>query len=726
MLSPSPPTSALADSALLFLIQFPAKVHVFGEWKGNPKHPLAKGGFSTATNDRDEIERRCANPAAMGYCIYPGDGLMVIDLDVGDGKDGRKELAKLAAEHGEKLPQTAYVNSPRGNGSRHLYLRTPKGVVIPSSNGKIAPGIDVRGNDGAYWIAGPGSRTAKGEYKWERGPEHIIDAPEWLIEAANAARPRVRERSKPKTLPQCVTWDYPPNIERFTAWLKNEAKPSIDGQDGNCMLAATGAMGSSYALYEETTIQLMAEHWNERCEPPWDDDDLEYHGGSGYRSADHVGNMAARDHSTTFKPYVATENGEPVNDPDARYHELVRHFEGVLAASGGRARRAIRFGDILPLSERPGARWAIDKWLPRNATNALFGESEAFKTYVTLNMLLCVATGTSWGAYKGFEGYRVDGPRDVILFAGEGYDDVLDRFDAAIEGGGFNRELVKKHLIVVSDVYTLNRADGLAGMADEIEVVEARPAVIAVDTYNLALEGNEDGSEEAKRALRGLRALATMYDAAGLVLHHPGWGDKKRPRGSSAFRTNSDVMILCERVPGAANIASLTQYKNRFADPTRYRAALVGKPVDLGVYDDAGKMISNLAFSPMDPSAVPSDRDDTGAIKIGTANVYAEALAEGLLAAPHDKNIVGTTDATKFARQWMEGQGDLKVPAATTYRKWLSEVRDATRSEPAYTAAYLIHSRDPLKFSHPDRQGGVKREPCVSANGLFREQKGGD
>ena len=259
----------------------------------------------------------------------------------------------------------------------------------------------------------------------------------------------------------------------------------------------------------------------------------------------------------------------------------------------------------------------------KNATNALFGESEAFKTYVTINMLLCVATGTPWDAYEGFEGHPVDGPRDVILFAGEGYDDVLDRIDAAIEGGGFDRKLVEKHLIIVSDVYALNWANGLARMADEIEALDARPAIIAVDTYNLALDGNEDGSDEAKRALRGLRALATLYDAAGLVLHHPGWGDTKRPRGSSAFRANADVMILCERALGDTPMASLTQYKNRSADKTKYRAALVGNPVDLGVDDDTGEAISNLSFSPINPSAVPSARDDSGLTKIGMANLYA-------------------------------------------------------------------------------------------------------
>ncbi len=53
MLPPSPPASALADSALEFLIQFPAKVHVFGEHKGNPKHPCLSLGDGHSVTPRD-------------------------------------------------------------------------------------------------------------------------------------------------------------------------------------------------------------------------------------------------------------------------------------------------------------------------------------------------------------------------------------------------------------------------------------------------------------------------------------------------------------------------------------------------------------------------------------------------------------------------------------------------------------------------------------------------
>ena len=95
----------------------------------------------------------------------------------------------------------------------------------------------------------------------------------------------------------------------------------------------------------------------------------------------------------------------------------------------------------------------------------------------------------------------------------------------------FDRKLAAQNLVLVRDVYSLNHADGLAGMDDEIEALDTRPAIVAVDTLNLALDGNEDSAEDVKRALSGLRALVSKYGAAGLLIDHVGHGDKARPRG---------------------------------------------------------------------------------------------------------------------------------------------------------------------------------------------------
>ena len=606
MLPPSPPASALADSALQFLIQVPAKVHVFGEWKGNPKHPLAKGGFSTATNDSDEIERRCANPAATGYCVYPGAGLMVIDLDVGDGKDGRKELGKLAAEHGEKLPQTACVKSPRGNGSQHLYFRVPKDVVIPSSNGKIAPGIDVRGNDGAYWIAGPGSRTAKGEYKWERGPEHIIDAPEWLIEAAIAARPRVRERSKPKTLPQCVTWDYPPNIERFTAWLKNEAKLSIEGQGGNGTLAATGAMGSSYALYEETTIQLMAEHWNERCKPPWDDDDLEYHGGSGYRSAEHLGNMAARDYSTLFKPNprLAWNDGECVDWEDRnppsekelaeleREREkalippsLIEHMQATLGNDVG-SLPAIPLYDLDELASLPAPEWDMEGLIGRAKLGIIVGKWGHYKTFLALDMAVALAGQIPWPAIadKGCKQYAVPKPRRVLYIAAEGgAAEYHQRLEATLGNRKeIDRDQVKRNFVLATASAPLDTTAGQCAIADAIERATEKmggaPEVIFCDTLAKSMAGEENSNTDMGKVQGVAAAIQRTLQCSFIFVHHTGKDGEKSGRGASSMPAGLDFLfhVIGEET---TKVATVNVEKQRDA-PEEKNIILQGRAVN--------------------------------------------------------------------------------------------------------------------------------------------------
>ena len=148
--------------------------------------------------------------------------------------------------------------------------------------------------------------------------------------------------------------------------------------------------------------------------------------------------------------------------------------------------------------------WIIDGWLPQDGVVMLYGESESFKTYMAIHALLCVATGRRYANRDGFDGYAVGEPREVVLFPGESYSGVVQRINAAIEGDGFDRKLAAQNLVLVRDVYSLNHADGLAGMADEIEALDTRPAIVAVDTLNLALDGNEDSAEDVKRALSGL------------------------------------------------------------------------------------------------------------------------------------------------------------------------------------------------------------------------------
>ncbi len=121
---------------------------VFPVKAGRKQPPLVKWS-EKATNDPNVIQKWWDRwpEANIGIAAGPS-GLVVIDVDVKNGNNGIFELECLQAIHGELQP-TFTATTP--SGGLHLYF---KGNV-PSSNGKIAPGIDIK-SEGAYVLA-PGS-----------------------------------------------------------------------------------------------------------------------------------------------------------------------------------------------------------------------------------------------------------------------------------------------------------------------------------------------------------------------------------------------------------------------------------------------------------------------------------------------------------------------------------------------------------------------------------------
>jgi hypothetical protein len=150
-------------------------------------------------------ERR-ALPGWQGHCIRtvdelalrwrPGDNLGIgcresnvvgVDLDRKDGKDGVAELDRLAAAAGAGWPDTLTVATP--NNGLHLYFRMPAGIAVPSTTGKIGPGIDVRApgrRQGGYLI-GPDSVVGGRRYTIEHDVAAAI-LPGWLARLVRAGR----------------------------------------------------------------------------------------------------------------------------------------------------------------------------------------------------------------------------------------------------------------------------------------------------------------------------------------------------------------------------------------------------------------------------------------------------------------------------------------------------------------------------------------------------------
>lgn len=120
------------------------------------KEPLTPHGFKDATTDAAIITAWWDTTPLANVAIACGaSNLVVVDLDVKHGIDGRISWQVLCDALNEPKPETLCVNTP--SGGVHLYFCGH----APSAVG-FRPGIDIRG-DGSYVLAPP-SQLATGVY----------------------------------------------------------------------------------------------------------------------------------------------------------------------------------------------------------------------------------------------------------------------------------------------------------------------------------------------------------------------------------------------------------------------------------------------------------------------------------------------------------------------------------------------------------------------------------
>jgi hypothetical protein len=140
------------------------------------KLPATPHGFKDATTDADIIEQwwRQEPECNIGIATGQRSGVFVVDVD---GEDAEAELRKLEAQHGA-LPATVESITARG---RHLYFAWAAEHPVRNTAGKIAPGVDTRGEAG-YVLAPPSVHRTGRVYAWSvDSGGAFAPAPQWLL-----------------------------------------------------------------------------------------------------------------------------------------------------------------------------------------------------------------------------------------------------------------------------------------------------------------------------------------------------------------------------------------------------------------------------------------------------------------------------------------------------------------------------------------------------------------
>ncbi len=270
------------------------------------KHPLGalgpilcpdgetRKGLYHATTDLEKIRQWWTDYPYANIGIRTGSkkgggsGIVVFDLDIGPGKDGWMDFWALEMDTAPLRDDGPQAET--GSGGRHIVVQYPEesGLRIGNKRGLRIPGkgkkdkyngIDIRGENG-YIVAAPSLHKSGKRYGWLYGnhplQDHAVapEIPDALLHAIafdgggapiRSERPEWEDEKKLKTM------------EKKARAALDKMPASMSGHDGHKALwNAVLVLHRGFCLPEDIVYNMIMEHFNPRCVPPWSSFDVNH------------------------------------------------------------------------------------------------------------------------------------------------------------------------------------------------------------------------------------------------------------------------------------------------------------------------------------------------------------------------------------------------------------------------------------------------------------------
>lgn len=163
--------------------------------KKNEKSPAITDWQELATSDPLQIEKWKQEFPDCNWGIVTGNGFVVVDVDVKNGKDGFSSLRSLFPGYNEEDLDTFTVGTPQGG--QHLYFLTEEDLHNKQG---VLPGVDTRGSGGL--VVAPGS-TINGKSYTVLKDKPLLPLPDWLrvvVTSKNISSSRLDSETPPPLL----------------------------------------------------------------------------------------------------------------------------------------------------------------------------------------------------------------------------------------------------------------------------------------------------------------------------------------------------------------------------------------------------------------------------------------------------------------------------------------------------------------------------------------------
>jgi len=296
-------------------------------------------------------------------------------------------------------------------------------------------------------------------------------------------------------------------------------------------------------------------------------------------------------------PDVSGISGKPTDWNDihvAMGIEEVRRRLGVEVSSVKRRFELVRL-DTVEIKE---TEYVVDKHLEADALGMVFGEPGKGKSFVVIDMALCVATGLAWHGHCTKQGA-------VIYIAGEGHSGFARRTRAwALEHGvdltgvPFFKSTRSCQLFDIASAHEV--ADSVRDICEEYNVT---PTLIVIDTVARNMGGDENSTPDMARFVEHIDALLRIpYKAHVMLVHHSGKASPGQARGSTVLRGALDQEYMVE-MDDATHMIRLTNKKMKDGEIPPEKTFAI-KQVGLGIHGRDGSEIVGACLETVNISGV--------------------------------------------------------------------------------------------------------------------------
>ncbi|MEP3055584.1 AAA family ATPase [Ascidiaceihabitans sp.] len=195
----------------------------------------------------------------------------------------------------------------------------------------------------------------------------------------------------------------------------------------------------------------------------------------------------------------------------------------------------------------------------------VFGAPGSGKSFVTLDVAACIATGRDFHSKEVQQGC-------AVYVAGEGGAGIKRRLQAWSTLTGEALDKSKPLFIIQSPIEMLNALD-VSAACDAIAEATGEYGIkmIVLDTLARNFgDGDENSTGDMNRFVSAVGRMIERFGCTVVVVHHSGHGDNSRGRGSSALRAAADAEFRVEKEHSTVTLTHTKAKDAPVSDPIRF------------------------------------------------------------------------------------------------------------------------------------------------------------